>query len=145
MGTLADVETAERRARRRARMLPVLGLLFIAGQPLYFGPGGAAEPVRAAAWLAWALVLLGALAFMGAGVRGGAVRDLIEDEGTQANRLRGYAAGFWAGAGATVALYAFSLFDQVKGREALHVVLTVAVGAALIRFGSLERRALADG
>jgi hypothetical protein len=143
MGTLADVETAKRRARRRARMLPVLGILFIAGQPLYFGPGGAAEPVRAAAWLAWALVLLGALAFMGAGVRGGAVRDLIEDEGTQANRLRGYAAGFWAGA--TVALYAFSLFDQVKGREALHLVLTVAVGAALIRFGTLERRALAYG
>lgn len=146
MQTPSNVELADRLSRRRARVLPVLGILFIAGQPIYFTNGGGdASHLKIEAWLVWAVVLLLALAFAGGQWRGKAVRALVEDEMSRANRLRGYAAGFWAGCLATIALYGFSLFDEVKGREALHIVLTVSIAAALIRFGTLERRALKDG
>jgi MFS family permease len=146
MQIASQVEVADRLSRRRARLLPVLGILFIAGQPLYFANSGDhAAQVKTIAWLVWAAVLLLALAFAGGGFRGAAVRALVEDEVARLNRLRGYAAGFWAASLATIGLYAYSLIDQVKGREALHIVLTVAIAAALIRFGTLERRALRDG
>jgi MFS family permease len=146
MQPTSNVETADRLSRRRARLFPVLGILFLAGQPLYFANSGThAAQFKTVAWLVWAIVLLIALAFAGGHFRGAAVRALVEDEVSRANRLRGYAAGFWAGSAATVILYAFSLYDNVKGREALHIVLAVSIAAALIRFGTLERRALKDG
>ena len=146
MPTTADFDAAERVSRRRARLLPLLGILFVAGQPLYFAHSGPeAAQVKTALWVGWALLLLAALAFAGGHFGGRDVRALVEDELTRANRLRGYAAGFWAGSLATIALYAFSLFDNLKGRESLHIVLTVSIAAALIRFGALERRALNDG
>lgn len=140
--TTTDFEIADRVSRRRARLLPILGLLFVAGQPLYFANSGIeAAQVKTAVWLAWAILLLLALAFAGGQFRGKAIRALVEDEVARANRLRAYAAGFWAGSAATIALYGFSLLDNLKGRESLHIVLSVAIAAALIRFGMLERRA----
>ncbi|MEA3061740.1 MAG: hypothetical protein QOJ94_1521 [Sphingomonadales bacterium] len=146
MQSSSPVERADRISRRRARLLPVLGILFIAGQPLYFANiGYRLANLRAAAWLAWALVLLAALAFAGGRFAGAAVRDMVEDEVSRSNRLRAYATGFWAASLCTVTLFAFSLFDNLKAQESLHIILTAGIGAALLRFGALERRALADG
>ena len=36
MTTSSDIERAERISRRRARMFPVLGIYFIAGQAVFF-------------------------------------------------------------------------------------------------------------
>lgn len=143
-----DYEIADRISRRRARMLPVLGIYFLAGQAVFFGH--APEPERIAsfkisAWLIWALVLLLALAFAGGQFRGAKIRALVEDEVARANRLRGYAAGFWGGAIAALALYVLTMFEPVTGREAIHLIFTATVASALIRFGTLERRALKDG
>jgi hypothetical protein len=149
MTTPSDIEIADRLARRRARMFPILGIVFLAGQPLYFtnsgDPASTPNQIKIAAWLVWAIVLLVALAFAGGRLRGKSVRALMEDEGTIANRMRAYAMGFWAAAVAAIGLYGVSLFDNVKGREAIHIILTFAVAAAVIRFGVLERRALRDG
>jgi MFS family permease len=142
----SDFETADRLSRRRARLLPVLGIFFLAGQPIYFANSGAdASQVKTFVWLVWALVLLVVLAAAGGHFRGKVVRDLVEDELTRANRMRAYAAGFWAAMLTTIALYGFSLFDNLKGRESLHIILTLSVAVALIVFGVLERRALKDG
>jgi hypothetical protein len=148
MTTPSDIELADRLSRRRARMFPILGVYFIAGQVIFFNH--VTEPERIAAfkisaWLVWALVLLLALAFAGGHFRGAKVRALVEDEPTRLNRLRGYAAGFWMAAAAALLLYVVSMFEPVTGREAIHVILTFAVAGALIRFGTLERRALKDG
>lgn len=145
--TSTDVEKADRISRRRARMFPILGIYFIAGQAVFFRQ--VAEPTRVAqfkisAWLVWALVLLIAFAFAGGHFRGRAVRDLVEDEVAVANRAKGYAAGFWAAAAAAIALYVVNMFEPVSGRDAIHLILTALVGAAMIRFGTLERRALRE-
>ena len=86
-----------------------------------------------------------ALAFAGGAFRGAKIRALVEDEVARANRLRGYAAGFWGGAIAALALYVLTMFEPVTGREAIHLILTATVASALIRFGTLERRALKYG
>jgi hypothetical protein len=147
MAKLSDAEVAERLTRRRARLFPVLAILFLAGQPIYFAhnnEGSIPPHFKIAAWLIWAVALLLALAFAGGHFRGRTVRRLMEDETTVANRLRAYATGFWAAMLTTIGLYFFTLFDTLKGREAVHLILSIAVAAALIRFGSLERRALKD-
>ena len=47
--------------------------------------------------------------------------------------------------GTALALYVLNMFEPVSGREAVHVIVSVAVAAALLHFGKLERRALRDG
>lgn len=147
MPTSAEHELADRVTRRRARMMPVLAILFLAGQPIYFARNQMEidTPVRTAVWLVWAAVLLLALAMAGGHFRGRAVRDLIEDEVTRANRLRAYAAGFWTAMATVFGIYGLSIFDNIQGRESLHLVMTFSVAAALITFGMLEKRALRDG
>jgi hypothetical protein len=143
-----DYEIADRISRRRARMFPILGIYFLAGQAIFFGHVGEPERVAAfkiSAWLVWAVVLLLALAFAGGPFRGRKIRALVEDEVSRANRARGYAAGFWGGCIAAIALYVLTMFEPVTGREAIHIILTATVASALIRFGTLERRALKDG
>ena len=145
--TSSDVEQADRISRRRARMFPILGIYFIAGQAVFFrhvDESTRVAQVRISAWLVWALVLLVAFAFAGGHFRGKAVRELVEDEVARANRAKGYAAGFWAAAVAAIALYVVNMFEPVSGREAIHLILTALVGAAMIRFGALERRALKE-
>ena len=148
MTTPTDVERAERISRRRARVFPLLGIYFIAGQAVFFRHTDASERVaqfKVSAWLVWALTLLIAFAFAGGHFHGRNVRSLVEDDVARANRAKGYETGFWAAAVAAIALYVTNMFEPVSGRDAIHLILTALVGAAMIRFGSLERRALKDG
>lgn len=145
MSSPNDVERAERISRRRARMFPILGIYFIAGQAIFFNHADASPRIaqfKISAWLVWALVLLVAFAFAGGHFRGKAIRNLVEDDVARANRAKGYEAGFWAAAVAAIALYVTNMFEPVSGRDAIHLILTALVGAAMIRFGTLERRAL---
>jgi hypothetical protein len=43
-----------------------------------------------------------------------------------------------------ILLYVVDLFEPMTGRDAIHLLLTVGIAAALLRFGMLERRALRD-
>ena len=144
-----DQEIAERLTRRRARLIPILAVLFVAGQATYFGgpaaPLRTVDTVRISAWLVWALALLFLLATGGGYFRSKAVRALLNDETTREHRGRALAAGFWAAMLACVVMYVLSAYEPVSAREAIHLVLTVGVAMALIRFGQLERRALASG
>ena len=149
MPQVSDIELADRLSRRRSRMLPVLAIVFLAGQALYFSgpdvPTRNVDQLRISAWLVWAVVLLVLLGTGGGLFRGKKVRALMEDESTAANRLRAYAVGFWSASGTAVGLYVVSMFERVSGREAIHIILTAAVAGALLMFGMLERRSLRDG
>ena len=141
-------EQAERLSKRRARMLPVLAIIFISQQAVYFsGPPETArtvDQVHIAAWLVLAVVILLALTTGGGWIYPKEVRDLANDEATRAHRDSGFRFGFLAAMIGCIALYIVDLYEPISGREAVHLIMTIGVGAALLRFGYLERRALRD-
>jgi hypothetical protein len=148
--TAADYETAERLDRKRARFLPLFAVLFLAQQASYFsGPnvdaGRPVDYIRTAGWLALSIVLLLVLATGGYWLRSRAVRALMNDEATRVHRTDACRFGFFAAMIACLGLYVLSLFEPLGGREVIHLVLTIGIAAALVRFAMLERRALKDG
>ena len=147
MNSTSDIETADRLGRRRARMIPVLAVVFLAGQAAYFTQDQAerlVDHVRIGAWLVWVLVLLALLETGGGFNYSKKVRALFNDETTRANRQRAYVVGFWTAMGTGIGLYVVAMFEQVTSREAIHLIVTAAIAGALLMFGLLERRAHRD-
>jgi hypothetical protein len=142
-------ESADAISWRRARALPALAVIFLAQQASYLNmPAHSDRPVdhlKIGAWLVLSVVLLAALATNGAWFQPRAVRELINDESTRAHRQASLVYGFWAAMAAALTLYVINMFELVSGRDAIHVILSAGITAALIRFGFLERRALKDG
>ena len=146
--TSSDIETADRLSRRRARMLPMLAIIFIAQQAAYFAEPDAGmravDHVKIGAWVLLSVVLLLALATGGFWFKPKAVRELMDDEITRANRADSFRVAFLMTMTAAIALYFVSLFEPMSGREAIHLLTTVGIASALIRCGMRERRALRD-
>ena len=140
----SDVATADRLGRRRARMLPVLALFFLAQQASFFNnpPGErAVDHVRIGAWAMLSTVLLIALSTKGFWTRSAAVRAIIDDEVTRANRASSMQWGFIAAIAAGIACYVVQGAAQFTAREVIHLIVSAGIVAALVRFGLLERRA----
>ncbi|WP_309660975.1 hypothetical protein [Sphingomonas sp.] len=149
MSEISTVDTAERLSRKRARMLPVLALIYISQQATFFTDdaleGRAVDHVKIGAWLVLSLVMLLALATNGFWLQSAEVRALINDENTKANRAGAMTVGFIFAMLGGMALYVVNQFETVTARAAIHVILSLGLGAALVRFGALERRAHRDG
>lgn len=143
-------EEADWLSRRRARMLPILALLYLSQQASFFSsvhgsPDRAVDHVKLGAWVLLSLVLLAALTTKGFWLRSRELRDMIDDETTRAHRLDAMEWGFVVSTLAGIALYFVSMIKPMGAREAIHVIVSLGLAAALIRFGMLERRALRDG
>ena len=149
MSERSNAERAEALSQRRARALPVLAIVFLLQQTTYFTGGGAGDRtvdhVHIAAWLVLSIVLLLALATGGGWIYPRAVRELANDEATRAHRDDAFRVGFLMSMATCVLLYVVSLYEPLTGRDTLHLIMTVGIAAALLRFGFLERRALKDG
>ena len=146
-GKFATVaEKAEYLSKRRARMLPVLAFIFLSqqGTKLSTSPDSSAQSAKIAAWLMLSIVLIAALATKGFWLEPKEVRDLMDDENTRANRNDGMRWGFLFSMAAAVGIYFLTIFDNVKARESIHIIMSVGIAAALIRWGYLERRAHRD-
>jgi hypothetical protein len=141
-------EQAEYLSKRRVRMLPMLAVILVAQQAAVFtsqhDPLRGVDHVKIAGWLILATVMLLALFTGGFWFYPRAVRDLLDDETTRAHRQQAISTGFLFSMIAAIGLYILSLFEAVGGREAVHVVMTFGIGAALVRWGLLERRAHGD-
>jgi hypothetical protein len=142
-------EQAERLSRRRAKMLPVLAIFLLIQQTTAFtsqhDPLRTVDHVKIAAWLVLSIVMIVVLFTGGFWLRPKAVRAVINDEATRSHQLHAIAFGYLFSMGAAIALYFLSLFEPLSGREAVHVVMTFGIAAALIRWGVLERRADRNG
>ena len=150
MPSQSDIETADRLSRRRARILPVLAVIFLSQQITYFAGAGeygtrTVDHVKIAAWLVLAIVMLLALANGGFWFKPRKVRALMDDEPTRANRAEAFRIGFLATMTGAIALYFVSLFEPLGGRETIHILMSIGIAAALVKFGYLERRALRGG
>jgi hypothetical protein len=147
---MSVAEKAEYLGARRARMLPVLAIIFLSQQATFFSTVNSPAPhsaygAKISAWLALSIILLLALSTKWFWFERKEVRDLLDDENTRANRSEGMRWGFQFAMVAAIGVYALTLFDTtVTARDAVHIVMTVGIAAALIRWGMLERRALRD-
>ena len=144
MSETSTVDRAERLGRRRARMLPFLAVIYISQQASFFSTPDSGRPVdhvKISAWLVLSLILLLALATNGAWFQSKEVRALMNDEVTRANRSKAMTLGFLFAMAGGMALYFLYQFEQFTARDAIHIILSLGLGAALVRFGMLERRA----
>ena len=146
---MSVAEKAEYLSKRRARMLPALAVIFLSQQATFFSQmtGGehvSAEKAKISAWLVLSVVLLFGLATKGFWLEPKEVRDLVDDENTRANRNEAMRWGFLFAMGSAIAVYVLTMFEAVTGREAVHIVLSFGIAAALLRWAILERRAHRD-
>jgi hypothetical protein len=91
------------------------------------------------------VVLLLGLATKGFWLEPKEVRELVDDENTRANRTEAMQWGFLFAMGSAIAVYVLTMIEVVTGREAVHIVISFGIAAALLRWGVLEKRALRDG
>jgi hypothetical protein len=147
MTEASDVERAERIGRRRAWLFAFQGVMFIAWQGLFFS-GLAAETshsidrVKVSTWLVWTVLLLILLATGGRLISNRLspqIRALLEDELTRSHRTKAYVFGFWAAVLSAVGLEIFAMFQPVREVEAVHIILSAAIGVAFITFAALEQ------
>lgn len=143
MHDVHEVEKAERMGRARSRLFFILAMVFFAGQSLYFtsSPATRDSTPRIGAWLILVVLILMLLATGGFLFSGRKVRDLLNDEGSRLNRLAAQAMGFWVTIITALVLYVESIFDPMTFNEAIHIIVTLGVGSALISFAVRERRA----
>lgn len=135
----AAIVAAERVARRRARLFPLLGIALIVANALFSDNGGIFARF---AWLA--LFAGGLVLVLTGGPRSRALRGLIDDETTRAHRSTALWIGYVAAVACTGGLYITTAYEVIDVRQALQIVLATAIAAPLISFGAQERRALGD-
>lgn len=142
---VSNADLADRLARRRARVLPVLGLFLLIQQSAYFAHGDGArlvDQVRIGAWVAMSAIILFVLTTGGFWFRAAPVRALLNDEGTLANRAAALSTGFISAMLSAILLYVMQGAWEFSVGEAIHLIVTAGLVSALIRFAVLERRAL---
>ena len=148
-GPMSVAEKAEYLSKRRARMLPALAIIYLTQQASYItlqsdAAHRSVNDAKISAWLLLSLVLLAGLATKGFWLAPREVRDLIDDENTRANRSEAMRFGFIFAMLTCVVIYFITMFEPVNGRDAVHIVMSDGLGAALIRWGWLERLAYRD-
>lgn len=142
--TESHVDRADRLSRRRARMLPALGIFFLTQQFAFFSrpvTDRMVDHVRLGAWVVMTAALLLALTTGGGWLRGREVRELMNDEVTRAHRAAALSFGFVAAIVAAMLLYVFEPALRFDVFEVIHLIVSAGMVAALVRFGMLERRA----
>ena len=142
-------QQADHLSRRRARMLPLLAAIYLSQQASFFltahgAPDRAVDHVKIGAWVVLTVVLLAALTTKGFWLQPRAVREMIDDETTRAHRGDALGWGFVMSTLAGIAIYFLSMIEPMGAREAVHIIVSLGIAAALVRFGMLERRALRD-
>lgn len=147
MTELSDVERADQLGRQRARILPALVLIFLAGQFAYWSEPETTRAVDQVRLGAWAVYVILFLLFLGHG--GGffmrrEVRRLLNDETFRTNRLRAQAAGFWGAIVTAFALYFVTMAEAISAREAIHLTISMGIAVAVLRMAWLEYRAHRD-
>jgi hypothetical protein len=146
---MSVAERADFLGKRRARTLPSLAVIYFSQQASFFSSladrsDRGVDHFKIGAWVVLSLALLFALATKGFLFQPKEVRDLIDDENTRANRVDAMRLGFLFACGTALAANFIAEFQPLTVRETAHMVLTFGLGAALLRFAFLERRAYKD-
>lgn len=140
-------DKADRLGRKRARMLPVIGVIFLTQQMAYlFQTEGerAVDHVRLIGWLLLGTVIVAALATGGYWLQSKDMRALLDDDISRTNRKEAMSLGFVLSMLTGLALFPLRTLLDLDAGLALHLVVSIGLFAAIVRFGILERRAYRD-
>ena len=143
--TQNTIQHADRIARRRAIIIQVLAVLFVATQAFNLddaAPGNGPHVIVILSSVFW---VTGLLLFLGTGgglFRSQRVRAVLNDVSTQHHLQRALIWGFWTAILTAVAVYTLSFFDDISVRNSMRLVITFGIAMALFRFGMLEKKAL---
>lgn len=148
--TRSDIETAERLGHKRARLWPILAFVFVVQQSVFLSVPADHAPrlvdqLQIGAWVLLSALLLAILATGGFWLHSKAVRALLNDDVSRANRADAMSVGFVLSMIFALVLYATVGIEAVSVREAIHIIVSIGIVTGLIRFAMLERRALGDG
>jgi hypothetical protein len=141
---MSDVEEAERLGRRRASMLIAMTALLAVQQGAFYSQTAAdraVDYVRIGAWVVLVSVLLAALLTGGLWFKSRAIRALMDDEVTLANRASAVKLAFATSMGMAIVLFVLAPLFAVTAREAIHLIVSTGIVVGIFRFGLLERRA----
>jgi hypothetical protein len=137
-------EQAERLSKRRARLMPMLAVIYLGQQVSYFALNAdrTVDHFKVGAWVVMSLALLLALISGGGLARKRELRDMINDETSRAHQADALGVGFVVAMLTAIILYVLGSATPMSAREAIHVIVSLAIAVALVRFGWLERRAM---
>ena len=138
-------DLVDRLVRRRARVLPVLGIFILIQQFAYFANGDGdrlVDHVRMGAWVVMILLVLALLTTGGGWFRSAKVRAMIDDESARANRARALSTGFVCAMLTAIICYVMRGAWEFSVGEVIHLIVTAGLVSAVLRFAVLERRDL---
>jgi len=142
----SDVAYAEKSSRRRAALAIVLPVLLLQQVAFATGEHGAraVDMVRLGSWVVMASALLMLLLTGGSLFRRRAVRALMNDEVTLQHRASAIRFGFTLAMVTAIASFALEALrpGTLPTLAVLHLIVSLSLAGALIRFGVLERRSL---
>jgi hypothetical protein len=147
MSSNVPVEAADRLSRRRALVIVAAVAGFLGEQTFarpYFASDSSDHLMKLFMWGSTAGLLLVVLATGGCLFRRKSVRSLMNDEVTDGHKRSSFISGFWVAMATAVVLFVLPGSDRVNAPEAMYVVVTASVSAALLVFAYLENRALRD-
>ena len=140
---MSDVEEAERLSRRRVSMLIAMTTLLTVQQAAFYAQTSAeraVDYVRLGAWVLLVGALLAALLTGGFWLKPRAIRALMDDEVTLANRASAVKLAFAASMGMGIVLFVLAPPLALSAREAIHLIVSTGIVVGIFRFGLLERR-----
>ena len=140
---MSDVEEAERLSRRRVSMLIAMTVLLTVQQGAFYAQTSAeraVDHVRTGAWVLLVGALLAALLTGGFWLKPRAIRALMDDEVTLANRASAVKLAFAASMGVAIVLFVLALPLALTAREAIHLIVSTGIVVGIFRFAQLERR-----
>jgi hypothetical protein len=141
------VEIADRKSRKRAALLAIAALVFLAQvvvRPL-LAVTASAGGTRLDLWAINAALLLAVLATGGGGLLNRSdIRSLMNDEVSRANQKTAVVAGYWAAMTTAMGLFAWPGFQGLTARTAVYVIVSSGIVVALLAFSGLEYRAHRD-
>lgn len=138
----SNVEQAERADLRRTLIAPFLGLAVLsANQWLFFSrEWNQVTAVQMTLWLAMILLVLALLATGGLWFSSSTVRKLANDEIARESRKRAFLGGFVAAMLMALIVFVVSPFEPLSAQRAAHIIISIALGVALVSYGIEEIR-----
>jgi len=145
---MVDQAYVERIAKRRAVCARLMALLLLLSGINQIGRLHGYTSLRLVDFTAgsvWMVMILIFVLFAGGGLtRTPQMRAAIYDESTIAHGRRAFALGFWIALAVCGGYWIASLYMPIGGPEVVRAVTTLSISIALLRFATLEMRALKD-